>query len=310
MRTKSAEKPTTESYKKYRCLVTGASGFIGTKVMERLREMGHDVIPFDIKMGNNLLDWIQVELAVKDVDVVFHLAAQADLTKMAESVEAGQIGTKINVEGTHNVAFACAKHKKWMIYASTVCVYGNQPGAKETPESEDTTLPLPNELYACSKLAGELIMRGYGLNYGMPWTSLRFATIYGEGMRPALGMHVFFTQAIDEKPITVHGNGEQERTLTYVEDLVDGIVATLSHPESQGNIINLSSPTPISANKMAEDIKRITGSPSEIVHIEQRANQTIHENFDVSKAKKLLGWEAKTKWEDGLKATYKWMKKQ
>ncbi len=247
-------------------------------------------------------------MAIKGVDIVYHLAAQADLTQMSKSVQAGRDGVMINVQGTHNVAYLCAEYKKWMIYASTVCVYGN---VEEHPEREDRTLPNPSELYACSKYAGEWIVRGYGLNYGMKWTSLRFATIYGEGMRPALGMHIFFRQAMKGEPITVHGDGSQDRTLTYVEDLVDGIVAPLNAPENAyGQIFNLSTEYPVSALQMAEDIKRVTASDSPIQLIEQRANQTQHEDFDVSKARILLNWEAKTPWEEGLQKTYTWMKSQ
>lgn len=302
---KSHEKAIT---KKYRILLTGDAGFIASKVKDRLREMGHDVIGFDIVRGQDLLDAQSVDRAVKDCDIVYHIAAQADLTQMSKSVLDGRKGVRINVEGTHNVAYSCAKHNKWLIYASTVCVYGN---VNEHPEKEDHTLPNPSELYSCSKLAGELLVRGYGLNYGMPWTSLRFATIYGEGMRPALGLHVFFRQAMQGQPITVHGDGSQDRTLTYIHDLVDGIVAPLKNPEkAQGQIFNLSTSFPVSALKMAEDVKRLTNSASPIQFIDQRPNQTRHEDFDVSKAKELLGWEAKTPWEEGLKATYEWMKTQ
>ncbi len=288
-----------------RILVTGSSGFIAKKLVERLKSLGHQVVTFDLVDRQHLRDMALIESLVKDVDVVYHLAAQADLTIMAKSLDAGRDGVMTNVQGTHNIAYACAKYNKWLIYASTVCVYGN---VAEHPEKEDSTLPNPLELYATSKYAAEWIVRGYGYNYGMSWTSLRFATIYGEGMRPALGMHVFFTQALAGIPITVHGDGSQDRTLTYIDDLVDGIVAVLDHPEAKGQIFNLSSSLSVSAQKMAEDIKALTGSQSPIVNVEQRKNQTQHEDFDVSKAKNLLGWEAKTSWEDGLQKTYDWFK--
>jgi len=285
-------------------LVTGSSGFIASKVVSRLRVLGHSVITYDIVDKQNILDLDQLEDAVRKVDVVYHIAAQADLTQMSKDVDSGRRGVILNVTGTHNVAYLCAKYGKWMIYASTVCVYGNQDSIIE---SEDRTLPNPSELYACSKYAGEWLVKGYGFNYGMPWTILRFATIYGEGMREALGMHIFFRQAMKGEPITVHGEGDQIRTLTYIYDLVDGIVACLDHPKCHGEVINLSSWEGISALKMAEDIKKLTESNSEIVFIPQRANQTMHENFDVSKARRCLNWEAKTSWEDGLKLTYNWI---
>lgn len=288
-------------------LVTGSSGFIASKLVERLVSLGHEVVLFDVQNGEDILNLSKIESCVEHADVVYHLAAQADLTVMAKTPKDGYMGVMLNVQGTHNVAYACAKYKKWLIYASTVCVYGN---VDVHPEKEDVTLPNPSELYAASKYAGEWIVRGYGYNYDMPWTSLRFATIYGEGMRPALGMHVFFTQALTGEPITVHGDGTQDRTLTYVDDLVDGIVAPLTHKaQAVGQIFNLSTSLPISATKMAEDIKQLTRSESPITYIEQRKNQTQHEDFDVSKAKTLLEWEAKTPWEEGLKKTLIWMQK-
>lgn len=303
---KSYEHDVNVPYTKHKILLTGDQGFIASKVKQRLLELGHDVYGYDIVSGYDLLNLTQLEQAIKKVDIVYHIAAQADLTQMSRSVEDGRRGTLINVEGTHNVAYLSAKHKKWVIYASTVCVYGN---VAEHPEKEDSTLPNPSELYSCSKYAGEWLVRGYGLNYGMPWTSLRFATIYGEGMRKALGLHIFFRQAIAGEPITVHGDGEQVRTLTFIDDLVDGIVAPLSHPDTaKGQVFNLSATEPISARKMAEDVKHLTGSASDIVFIGQRPNQTFHEDFDVSKAEKLLGWKAKTPWAEGLKQTYEWIK--
>lgn len=285
--------------------VTGSGGFIGSKVVQKLRSQGHEVTEFDITKGNNLLNYDEVETYVKFSEVVFHIAAEADLTKMT-TLEGAENGFNNNVIATHNVAKACAKWNKWLIYASTVCVYGNQ---EHHPETEDTTLPNPSELYACTKYAGEWIVKGYSKNFGNPFTILRFATIYGEGMRPALGMHIFFRQAIKGEPITVHGDGLQDRTLTYIHDLVDGIVAPLKNQENaKGQIFNLSTNLPVSALKMAEDVKEVTGSQSPIVLIPQRDNQTFHEDFDVSKAEKLLGWKANTEWKDGLIKTYNWIK--
>lgn len=289
---------------KMKILITGSSGFIASKVKEKLISLGHEVVNFDILNSKNLLSLADVEESVKQVDVVYHLAAEADLTRMTD-LNGAYNGVMINVQGTHNVAYACVKYSKWLIYASTVCVYGNQI---IHPETEDMSLPAPAELYACSKYAGEWIIKGYAKNFGIPFTILRFATIYGEGMRKALGLHVFFRQALKGEPITVHGDGKQVRTLTYIHDLVEGIIAPLANPESKGHIINLSSAVGISALQMALDVKKITNSLSEIKFIGQRNNQTFSEDFDTTKARLILDWKAKTKWEDGLLNTYNWIK--
>jgi nucleoside-diphosphate-sugar epimerase len=286
-------------------LVTGDKGFIASKVVEKLKGLGHEIVGYDIVDGKDLMNVDELEAALAPVDVVYHIAAQADLTQMT-GLEGARDGVRRNVYATDNVAYLCAKHKKWLIYASTVCVYGNQ---ENHPEREDVTLPNPSELYACSKYAGEWLIKGYSLNFDFPYTILRFATIYGEGMRPALGAHIFFRQAIKGEPITVHGDGLQDRTLTYVHDLVEGIIAPLAAKEkAYGHIFNLSTNEPISAKKMAEDIKEVTGSASEITFVGQRHNQTFHEDFDVSKARDILGWEARTPWMEGLRQTHEYMK--
>jgi len=289
-----------------RILLTGDKGFIGSTLSKRLVSLGHEVIGYDIIDGFDLLDLKTLESYIKDVDVVFHMAAQADLTKLTD-LEKGRDAIAQNVYATDNVAYLCTKYKKWMIYVSTVCVYGNQD---KHPETEDTTLPNPSELYACSKYSAEWIVKGYAKNYDMPYTILRFATIYGEGMRPALGIHIFISQALKGKDITVHGDGKQDRTQTYIDDLIDGCVAVFDYPKNaKGQTFNLTNSESISAEKMAKDIQRLTKTKSEIVYVNQRENQTFHEDFDVSKAELLLNWKAKTSFEDGLKKTIKWLEK-
>lgn len=287
-------------------LLTGSSGFIGSQILRRLEEEGHTVTPFDIQTGGDILDRHQLAAAVVGKDLVYHIAAQADLTKIKD-IETAYQATRLNVEGTHNVAAACAATGAWLVYASTCCVYGNQ---EKHPETEDETLPQPSELYAATKLAGEEVIKGYAANFGFPYTILRFATIYGPGMREALATHIFFDQAYRGVDITVHGTGEQDRTQTFVHDLVEGVVAVASHPESQGHVINLTAREPISANKMAEDIKRLIASPSNIVHITDRPNQTLHEDFSTEKALTYLGWEARTPWEKGLELTAAWLEQE
>ncbi|SDB36908.1 NAD-dependent epimerase/dehydratase family protein [Bauldia litoralis] len=288
-------------------LITGDKGFVASKLKQRLARDGYAIEGFDRVDGKDLADLAILEKSIRAADVVFHIAAQADLTVMAESVDAGRVGVRDIVNATDNVAYLCATNKKWLIFASTACVYGN---AKSPPHSEDQSLPMPPELYACAKYAAEMIIRGYGLNYRMPWTALRLGTTYGPGMRPALGVHVFLEQAMNGHPITVHGDGTHDRALIYVEDIVDGMVACLEDPVSaQCEVFNLTARQSISALRMAEDIKRIAGSSSPIIFVEQRKNQILQEAFSTSKAERMLGWRAVTTWHEGLTRTYEWMKK-
>jgi len=285
-------------------VLTGSDGFIGKAVKRGLEMKGHTIIGFDIRSGHDMLKRDDVEKVVgSGIDMVYHLAAAADLTKI-KTLDDARMATDLNVLGTYNFAHACAKHGIWLVYASTCCVYGNQ--LTHAPEFEDTTLPNPSEIYACTKLAGEDIIRGYGINFVLPYTILRFATIYGPGMRDTLAPAVFLRQAYEGKPITVHGTGEQERTQTYIDDLVEGIVAVAEHPEAKQQIINLTSEENVSVIRMARDIKALLQSSSEIVHGPDRRYQTYHENPAVQKARQLLGWKAKTSWEEGIKKTAAW----
>lgn len=286
-------------------LVTGGKGFIGLKLMERLRQLGHEPVSYDIVDGQDIFDLDQLEAAVMAADAVYHIAAEADLTRMM-TLDGGKRGVIANVAQTDNLAYLCAKHGRWLLFASTICVYGD---VEVHPVHEDTTLPNPSEIYAASKYAAEWVIRGYGKSFNLEYTILRFATVYGPGMRAALGVYVFFKQALLGEPITVHGDGSQVRTLTYIDDLVEGITAPLSHKEKAlGHIFNITSPEITSAIGMATQIKEVAHSSSPIVFVPQRKNNTIHEEVDVSKAKELLGWSAQTSFADGLRKTLSWMR--
>ena len=124
-----------------------------------------------------------------------------------------------------------------------------------------------------------------------------------------LELNAEIDQALQSKDITLHGDGLQSRTLTYVEDLVDGCIAVLEYlSESLNQVINLSTEESISAVQMASDILRETKSSSVIVKIDQRKNQTIHEDISLEKAKKLLRFKAQTKWIDGLRKVINYQK--
>jgi len=281
-------------------LITGGKGFIGKHLAERLSQLGDDVTSFDTVDGQNICNLEQARETIQGKDVVFHLAAIADLNwAYIHPIET----MKINVEGTWNIAVACLKAKAKLYYASTCCVYGNQ---KHHPSTEES-LPNPAEIYACTKLAGENVIQGLHHSFGLQYNFMRFATIYGEGMRPALAPHIFLGQALRGEPITVHGDGKQTRTLTYIDDLIDAIIA-LYQSGRINDIWNMTTSKTISAVQTAKDIKRLTKSGSEIVNIPQRIGQTFHEEISADKMLKETGWKAKVDWEGGLRHTYQWFK--
>ena len=285
-------------------LVTGGKGAIGGRLMEKLSELGHEPVSYDLVDGQDIFDLAQLEAAVESVDAVYHLAAEANLNCMRD-VEGAHHGAVLNVGGTERVAYLCAKYAKWLLYVSTVCVYGDTPDTAR----EDTTLPNPSEIYAASKYAGEWIVVGYGKSLALPYTIIRMATPYGRGTRLAMAVHVFFIQALKGEAITIHGDGTQERTMTHIDDVIEGTVAPLAHKsESLGQIFNISTAERTSVKQMAEQIKALTGSQSPIVFGSKRPHDTMKEDIDTAKSKKMLGWEAKVSFKEGLAKTLPWIK--
>lgn len=281
-----------------RVLVTGGDGFLGKNLVERLKKEGYEVESYDLSQGKDILNKRQLEEAVQGKDVVFHLAAMADLNIARENPYQNM---EINVVGTINVAEACLKHNTTLFFASTCCVYGNQ----EKEPTDEESLPKPTEIYACSKLAGEYVILGYAKTCGLKYNIMRLATMYGPGMRPALAVYIFFDQAINGRPITIHGDGRQTRTLTYIDDIVDGIIAWFKSGV-ENEIVNITTEEEVSVLDMAKMIKEITGSNSEIVFVEQRPGQIFREKISAQKAKKLFGWQAKISLREGLEKTYQW----
>lgn len=288
-----------ENYnKKQKILVTGGEGFLGKNLVKRLKREGHEVESYDLVRGQDLLNRKQLEKAVQGKDAVFHLAAIADLNV---SRECPLKNMEINVIGTINVAEACWRKGARLYYASTCCVYGNQ---KNHPTDENS-LPNPTEIYASSKLAGEYVVLGYARTCGLKYNIMRLATFYGPGMRPTLAVYIFFDQAIKGEPITIHGDGTQTRTFTYIDDIVDGILS-LFKSGIENEIVNITTEEEISVLKMAKMIKEIANSQSEIIFTPQRPGQIFKEQISAKKAKNLFGWRAKTSFKEGLQKTYKW----
>src|SRR3990167_2144561 len=279
-------------------LLTGSAGFIGRNLLVELLNRGHEVTSLDRLFGADLSDRETIDQNVKIVDQVIHLAAIADLNYAREHPEQT---FKTNIEVTWNIAEFSAKHNKRLLYASTCCVYGDQDFDKY-PETTEEAPPNPNEIYAYSKYIGELIIKSFNFTHGLNYVNMRFPTTYGEpGQREVLGVKIFFRQAMEGLPITIHGDGTQTRTLTHISDLVDAVVRLVEKPNLNNFAINLSTEESVSANDMANMIKEVTGSSSEITHINQRPGQTMREAINSNKARELLGWEAQVGFEEGLK---------
>lgn len=286
--------------KKSKILVTGSKGFLGKRLCPRLIEKGYKIEDFDILDGLDITNSQQVDERVKKNDIVLHMAAVADLNYAREHPKETM---DVNILGTINILEACRKYQKDIIFTSTCCVYGNP----DTHPVDETTFPKPTEIYAHSKLAGEHLILGYSKHFGIKYNILRLATFYGPEMRPALAPYIFLSKAMKGEPIEIHGDGKQTRTFTYVDDIVEGIVAVLESG-IWNEIINITTEEETSVLDLANLAMKITGKKVPLKFVADRPGQIRKEQILAKKAKKLLGWEAKTSIREGLKKTYEWMK--
>lgn len=281
-------------------LVIGGKGFLGKRLVQDLINNNYIVTTFDLIDGEDITNYDQVINAVKDNDIVIHLAAIADLNYAREHPKETM---DINILGTINVLEACRVYNKNIIFASTCCVYGNQ----ETHPTDETSCPEPTEIYAHSKLAGEHIILGYAKHFGIKYLILRLATFYGPEMRPALAPYVFLSKVMKGEPIAIHGDGTQTRTFTYVDDIVEGIIKALES-NIWDEVVNITTEEETSVLELAKLAMEIVGKEVPLKFVEDRPGQIKKEQILARKAKKLFGWEAKVSFEEGLKRSYDWMK--
>ncbi|KAG0318804.1 hypothetical protein BGZ97_003245, partial [Linnemannia gamsii] len=255
------------------------SGFIGNKLVPKLAERGYGVVVISIETGHDITDRTQVLDVVQNFPgkKIVLMAAVADLNVFEANPA---FGLDVNVGGFINVALACSLHNKKLYFISTCCVYGNTP---DLPSSENSSAR-PAEIYASSKLASECIIDGLNKSYGLEYVILRIATTYGPTMRGALAPAVFIDQVRREQPITLHGDGTQTRTMTYIDDEVEGI-ASVINSAAHNTIVNISTQEELSVLEMARVIAEEMGRPDHpIVFIADRETQTRKEQIDASKA--------------------------
>lgn len=293
-------------------LVTGGCGFIGSHMVDRLLNDGHDVTVIDnLSTGNlrnlehhkgstklkvvveSISDFAKIESHFAGVEKVFHLAALADIVP---SIERPTEYHNSNVNGTINVLEACRKHNvKRIIYAASSSCYGI-PDKFPTPETAEIRCQYP---YAVTKYLGEEYCMYWAQIYKMNITSMRFFNVYGPRARTG-GTYgavfgVFLAQKLNNKPFTVVGDGKQTRDFTFVTDIVDACVTASNNNNISGERINVGSENTYSINKLVG----LLGG--EITYIPKRPGEPDCTFADTKKIKSLLGWSPKVNFEDGVK---------
>ncbi|MEO7960480.1 MAG: NAD-dependent epimerase/dehydratase family protein, partial [Ginsengibacter sp.] len=258
-----------------RILVTGGAGFIGSNLIKKLLTLDqyriYSIDNFDpfysrLQKANNLKEitnhpnFTFIEGDISDnaalqqaagVDVIIHLAAK---TGVRPSIHDPRSYYEVNVQGTQNMLeFARIQNVRQFIFASSSSVYGIN---KNLPWKEDDRL-LPISPYAASKLSSEMLGHVYSHLYGIRFLALRFFTVYGPSQRPDLAIHKFFKSILQEKPIPVFGDGSTSRDYTFVEDIVSGIISSITYTNSLYEIINLGNHHGIPLSELISSIETI-----------------------------------------------------
>ena len=292
-------------------LVTGGSGFIGSHVVDSVCARDHEVRIFDLVPSpyhddvdtvlGDLCDPDDVARALEGCDAVVHLAAIADVDRVAQDPA---LTDRVNVHGTQTLLEGvrdCGIGR--FVYASTIWVYGDAAG----PEAldEDTPLDHPKHFYTATKIAGEMYTVSYGELYDVEWTILRFGIPYGPRARPTAVVPAFTAKALAGQPLTIAGDGTQSRRFVYVEDLAEGVAASLV-PAAANRVYNLVGRENTSVRAIARAVRDVVGDVP-IVHIEGRAGDLRGGNISGERAARELGWEPTTAFVDGVRRYVDWL---
>ncbi|MHC4396931.1 MAG: GDP-mannose 4,6-dehydratase [Planctomycetota bacterium] len=310
-----------------KALVTGAAGFIGSHLCERL--LGEDwkavgVDNFDdfydpkIKRQNieaclknknfqlveaDIRDGAAMDKSIGDgIDIVIHLAARAGVRP---SIAQPLLYADVNINGTMVLLEAVKKHKvNKFIFGSSSSVYGNN---KKVPFCEDDNVDFPISPYAATKKACELICHTYHNLYGTSITCLRFFTVYGPRQRPDLAIHKFARLIEQGKPIPVYGDGTMMRDFTYIDDIINGVAAAMQKCAGF-NIYNLGESRPIVVNDLIGEIEKALGKKAIKEYLPPQPGDVERTYADVTKAVRELGYNPTTPIEEGLAGFVEWLK--
>lgn len=296
-----------------RALVTGGSGFIGSHVVDKLRDRGVEVRVYDMVMPTfrddiefyqgSLLDLDAIRMAISGTEVILHLAAVADVKDVFEEPHYSE---SINVRGTINVLEAVRRSRgqiKRVIYGSTTWVYSE---VSEQYVDEQTPLRPPAHLYTATKIASEYYCQSYSKLYGLECTILRYGIPYGPRARDGAVVPIFVGKAMRGEPLTIAGDGAQFRKFVYVEDLAEGNVLALQSI-GKNKIYNLDGTEKVTIKQIAETVQKVIGNVK-VVHVPARPGDFSGKEVSSQLAKTELGWEPKVAFEEGVRRYVEWYK--
>lgn len=311
-------------------LVTGAAGFIGSHLVDRLLGEGWRVTALDnfdpfyspaVKRRNIAAQLVQeryrlVEADIRDFgaleqrlggdyDVIVHLAAKAGVRPSIRDPVAYQ---EVNIRGTQNLLELA---RRWgvrqFVFASSSSVYGVNP---DVPWREDTHVLLPISPYAATKVSGELLGHVYSHLYGIRFLALRFFTVYGPRQRPDLAIHKFARAMLAGEPVPFYGDGTTSRDYTFIDDIIAGVRAALDYQGSSYELINLGNNRTISLAEMVRALEETLGVQAKLDRQPQQPGDVPRTWADIGKAARLLGYAPKTSFREGLRRFVTWLRGQ
>ena len=305
-----------------RIVVTGGAGFVGSNMVRRLlREGARVVVLDDFYTGamENLPDEAGIEVirgsvtdyelvrdVVKGAAVVFHEAARNIIVSTRNPRE----DYEVNIGGTLNVLLAARETGvPRTVYASSASVYGN-PRYLPINEDDATNMLSP---YAVSKFAGENYCKAFYESYGLSVAAVRYSNVYGPAQRPDnpyCGVIAkFFEAAMDNEAPRIHGDGEQTRDFTYIDDVVEATLLAGLSSKAEGQVYNVGTGRETTINQLARMIIRIAGATSEPTYVDRRDIDNIRRRVvNIEKIRRELRWVPSVIIEEGLRRTYQWLK--
>lgn len=284
-----------------RVLVTGHTGFIGSNMLNFLKhKKSLEPVGYSRSTGQDIFNLNQLRKFVKKCDLVFHFAAYA---KPGESIIDPVRAIDTNVRGCLNILEACREFNISIIYPSSCEIYGDS----DRPIREDFPIKPPNP-YAASKAAADRICFSYFRSYGLDVKMVRLFNPYGPNQQLNKIIPIFYFQAIENKPITVFGEGKDTRDYVFIDDIVQGLWLARKLPP--GEVVNLATGEKTTNLDLAKLILKSTKRDSRISFTEypKKFGNIKNQVGCYDKARKMLGWSPKVKIEEGVRKTLKWLK--